>query len=415
MQSVLSNAAGGLFCAACLLAGLPSAATDFPEDETETSLDPERAGDVIWKTQIGTSYADEAIGVATGVAGNVLIGRSFVDGRSVRHTAGVEYSPAGKRLRTRQLDYVGPFYFEPTMAWEPAGDFLVASSAEVDLYDWDYLVAKYSPAGKRLWTDQRGYGAHDVASDGAGNVLLAGQTVSPGECCDSKAFATKYSPAGDLLWTSTLDGWSHFGTSDVIANAVATDSAGDVFLAGYTFNKFDGGNVAFVAKYDADGNFLWTGTLDFGDVTSGNAVATDAAGNVFVVGTGGGFGKGQRDAFVAKYGAAGELLWTRHVGTPEDDWGYGVATDAAGNVVMGGTTRGSLGALNQGSDDAFVAKYTRAGKRLWARQFGTAGNDSTSGVATDASGNVVIEGTTTGSLGGRNRGDADVFVVKLRP
>jgi hypothetical protein len=65
--------------------------------------------------------------------------------------------------------------------------------------------------------------------------------------------------------------------------------------------------------------------------------------------------------------------------------------------------------------DAFVAKYSPAGKRLWTRQFGTPEDDLSSGVATDAAGNVVIDGITRGSLGGPNHGDMDLFIVKLRP
>jgi O-glycosyl hydrolase len=301
------------------------------------------------------------------------------------------------------------------MAWDSAGNFLIASSGDVDLYGLEYFVAKYSAAGTRLWTRQQGYGAYEVATDAAGNVLIGGQTSLLGECCNSEAFAAKYSPAGQLLWTRILDGWSYFGTDDVIGNTVATDAAGNVVVAGYTFKCDDWRYFAFLAKYNADGKFLWTRKFVFGDNASGRAIATDAAGNVVIVGMARSSPDGPGDAFVAKYSPAGKRLWTRQFGTPEDDWASDVTTDAAGNVVIGGTTWGSLGGPNQGSDDAFVAKYSPAGKRLWTRQFGTPENDSASGVATDAAGNIVIDGMTWGSLGGPNRGLGDVFIVKLRP
>jgi hypothetical protein len=351
MRSVLLNVAGGLFCAACLLAGPPVAATDLPEDEAV--VDPERAGDVVWSRQLGTPYFDQAIGVATDAAGNVLIGGSLgIENRTV----GVKYSPAGKRLSTRQLGSLGPWYSIRTMAWDSAGNFLIASKVDGDLYGLEYFVGKYSAAGTRLWTRQQVYGANDVATDAAGNVLIGGQTVNPGECCNSEAFTAKYSPAGKLLWTRTLAGWDYFDTDDMGANAVATDATGNVFIAGSTAKRYEGPAFAFVAKYNPDG----------------------------------------------------KLLWTRKLGA--GSWGSAVATDVAGNVLIGGST-GSFG----GPRDAFVAKYSPSGKRLWTRQFGTPEEDSRSGVATDAAGNIVIDGMTRGSLGGPNRGDGDVFVLKLRP
>jgi hypothetical protein len=248
-----------------------------------------------------------------------------------------------------------------------------------------------------------------VATDAAGNVLLGGQTGVPAECCNSEAFVAKYSPAGKLLWTRTLNGWDYFGAEHAVADAVATDAVGNVFIAGWA-------SGAFVAKYNAHGKLLWTRKLDLKDYTSGTAVATDAAGNVAMVGMTRVF-NGPEDAFVAKYSPAGKRLWTHQFGTLEDDAASGVATDVAGNVVIVGSTWGSLGGPNQGFDDAFATKYSPAGKRLWTRQFGTPEGDGASGVATDAAGSVVIDGTTWGSLGGPNHGTgySDVFIVKLRP
>ena len=107
-----------------------------------------------------------------------------------------------------------------------------------------------------------------------------------------------------------------------------------------------------------------------------------------------------------------EPLWVRQLGTETWDIALGVATDAAGNVYLAGSTRGSLGGANSGRDDAWVAKYDAAGHVLWKRQLGTNTSDNASGVATDAAGNVYLAGSTHGSLGGANRGSNDVWVAK---
>jgi hypothetical protein len=62
-----------------------------------------------------------------------------------------------------------------------------------------------------------------------------------------------------------------------------------------------------------------------------------------------------------------EPLWVRQLGTKDYDVASGVATDAAGNVYLTGNTEGSLGGPNRGEADAWVAKYDAAGHALWVR------------------------------------------------
>ena len=89
-----------------------------------------------------------------------------------------------------------------------------------------------------------------------------------------------------------------------------------------------------------------------------------------------------------------------------------MATDGRGNIYISGTTDGALGAANAGRDDVFLAKYSAAGDLLWIRQFGTAGIDFCGGVAVDAQGDLYICGSTYGDLGGVSLGEADAFVGK---
>src|SRR5262249_45987744 len=63
--------------------------------------------------------------------------------------------------------------------------------------------------------------------------------------------------------------------------------------------------------------------------------------------------------------------------------------------------------------DAFVRKYDASGNELWTRQFGTAGIDVAHAVAADATG-VYVAGVTDGAFTGQtNVGSRDAFVVKL--
>ncbi len=236
--------------------------------------------------------------------------------------------------------------------------------------------------------------------------------------------------------------WLHQagGAGDDFGTGVAVDGSGNVWVTGFfagdaafggTTLTGVGGNDAFVAKYDVNGKALWArsagGTLsDFG-----TALAVDGSGDVVVTGSFHGdamFGTtmltsaGVYDVFVAKYDAAGTLLWARSVGGTNDDIGYGVAIDKSGNIavtgyfvdvaVFGGTTLTSAG-----SGDMFVAKFSAGGTLLWAHSAGGATEDYGNGVAVDGSGNVAVTGafagdatfgTTTLSAAGVN----DIFTAK---
>jgi hypothetical protein len=105
---------------------------------------------------------------------------------------------------------------------------------------------------------------------------------------------------------------------------------------------------------------------------------------------------------------AADLDWaTYHGGTLLDE-GLAVATDAAGNVYLAGLTRSagihfaSAGAhlvAAPGGRNAFLAKFNNAGVRQWATYYGGTGNDFGLSVATDAAGNVYLAGYTSSTTG----------------
>src|SRR5262249_59490266 len=115
-------------------------------------------------------------------------------------------------------------------------------------------------------------------------------------------------------------------------------------------------------------------------------VAVDASG-VYVAGDTDGTlpgqtGAGGRDAFVRKYDGAGNQLWTRQFGTSGFfDSALGVAVDASGGFVAGFIDGTLPGQTSAGDIDAYVRKYDAAGNELWTRQFGTSAHDFASRVA----------------------------------
>lgn len=151
------------------------------------------------------------------------------------------------------------------------------------------------------------------------------------------------------------------------------------------------------------------------------AVTADAQGNVYVAGltyspdfpvTPGAFQTkfGQTsDAFVAKLGPDGKLIWCTYLGGILDDWATGIALDGAGNVLVAGWTRSAdfpvtpgavQGKWNFGGFDAFVAKLDPTGsKLLYATFLGGPRDDWAVGLAADTAGNAYVAMTTQSAAG----------------
>jgi hypothetical protein len=299
--------------------------------------------------------------------------------------------------------------------------------------------------------------SYSVASDTFGNVYIAGITDSPGGLAsggfqnsygggNTDAFLVKFDSSGNRLWATYYGGPDDDGAYDV-----CTDQAGNVYLAGYTLstsgiaaggykNSYSGARDAFLAKFDPNGNRLWA--TYFGDslYDEGDQVETDAQGNVYfcgftssvsgiaVSGFQNTFAGGTYDAFLVKFNAAGSLQWSTYYGGTGNDNAYGVAISAAGEVYLAGQTNSPGGVASSGFQnsigggfDAYLVKFSSGGARVWATYYGGTGGELGLAAATDPSGNVFLSGTTLSASGiafnGHQNsfagGNSDAFVVKF--
>jgi len=243
-------------------------------------------------------------------------------------------------------------------------------------------------------------------------------TDSDGTTTDSDGTTT------DSCLSTSISSRQPARSSNDYAYGVATDSSGNVYVAGGTNGGLDGNTNAgntdlFVVKYNSSGTKQWTRQLGSSSRDSANGVATDSSGNVYVTGmTNGGLdgckNAGIEDLFVVKYNSSGTKQWTNQLGSSSRDSADDVATDSSGNIYVTGTTYSELdGNTSAGKADLFVVKYNSSGTHQWTKQLGTDRYDEARGVATDSSGNVYVTGYTEGGLDGNTSlGKADLFVVK---
>ena len=394
-------------------------------------------GALLWqKRTTGLAGSNDVVrALAVDRNGNVIVTGSSLGTASQTDYYTVKYAAADGALLWEKR-YNGPANGNDEAAaavLDSSGNVVVTGSSNngtassgTDPNGNDYYTAKYAAGnGALLWEKRynapanRADSATAVALDANGNVVVTGASRSDSNgdgLYDNDYYTAKYAAAdGALLWEQRYNGLLAFGD---IASAVAVDPAGNVVVTGSS-----GGY--YTAKYAAsDGALLWskryTGPGVGGD--SASAVAVDGSGNVVVTGSSvSGSPTQDFDYYTAKYAAAdGALLWEKRYNGPAngDDRARAVEVDAAGNVVVTGSSYDTPSAFDS-FGDYYTAKYASAdGALLWERRYkGPAnGGDSASSLALAPNGLIAVTGSSDGDAGtGINSDFATVLYREVPP
>ncbi|HMW96068.1 MAG TPA: Ig-like domain-containing protein [Flavobacteriales bacterium] len=343
--------------------------------------------------------------------------------------------------------------------------------------DVDGMIAKFDRYGGLVWaTYYGGDGLEDFASCAAYDDVLyaSGNTSSQGIEMSftaeqhnygggvRDAILVKFNAAtGDVVWDTYYG-----GTQNDRGRACAVGDDGSVYLAGVTYstaaipgadpgfqvhqstyagtdNPALGGDGYLVRFNPNTGSRLW-GTY-FGGEKADQVFGCDVApdGNVYIAGgtssTSGIAANGYDgtvdgyDAYMAKFGADGALLWGTYYGGSGGDQANacGVAPDGSPHMVgqtfsLDAITSSGVESSTGGAADVFIVKFDPAGgagSRSWGRRFGGPFDDDAKGCSFDAEGHLLVTGTTTSGSGiamvGASQsvmdGSSDAYLVEFDP
>lgn len=236
----------------------------------------------------------------------------------------------------------------------------------------------------------------DFVIDDDGNVIITGEfyqflnqgSFSMNVITGINFFLLKYNPMLDeILWGVYASGSSSTGSKvdlDGDGNIYVTGSYNDQTTFIDTLLTADNVNHnLFVAKFNTNGEKMWVRTADGIDEVHGYGIASDASGNVFIVGEFEGTvslqgteltSAGMYDVLIAKYDTDGNLQWADHVGGPESDEGYDIELDANEDIILLAdasidvTYRGSNIEISGFDEPLLIKLTTTTGELIWSKR-----------------------------------------------
>ena len=384
-------------------------------------------GQLIWAKRIGTSASEAAAwAVAAGPNGATAIAGWKTELRGdppamtqvpmvARYTAG-----GARWMRT----YAGAGRAND-VAIDRTGNVYVA--ATLDQREGDIVVLKYSAGGAFLWAtepyDGTGGGspdeAREIAVDGAGNVVVAGQSVVSGAGV-AGIVVLKYDAAnGTMMWAPPGGVFPSSGDPDAGAyylGGLALGATGDIYVAGSQIRRSGGVwlHHALIVKFSgATGAWAngWTyepkhapAALFEGIAVRGSVVV--AAGSIWDPAV-----NRSEHAVVAKYDL--DLAPSRArewgIGDATEEWLGDVTLDGSGNVYATGDQWLDT---KTGYDRAVTVKFSPTLATIrWKATYLPASRDAEAWyILRDGAGNVYVAGVKDDA-----GGNEDVLTLKYSP
>jgi len=260
------------------------------------------------------------------------------------------------------------------------------------------------------------YAGVDLVFYGNERELEYDFTVAPG--ADPRAIRLRFEGADDLSVNSdgALVLRTRAGEVKHERPFVYQESNGSRSVVAAAFNQFDDGSIGFdIGEYDKTQPLVIDPILVYSTYLGGMAddfgrgIVADSAGNAFVMGDS--FSSNflrqasptNSDVFIGKLALNGLLLAYTYFGGSKNDTATGLAVDAAGNLYLGGSTQSadfpifnSVGSVMNGPSDAFAVKLTpSADQFFYSSLVGGSGQETGIGIAADTLGNAYITGRTS--------------------
>ncbi len=289
----------------------------------------DNTGTCVWVRSAGGTQSDIGNGITLDGAGNVLVTGQFT-GTATFGGFNLTSMNGSTDVFTTKLDGNGNFLWAKKgsgpltdkgidIACDASGSVFVTGMFS-DTITFDFVhnnnmanaifVVKYDASGNEQWFCRAGGGIINVVSgiaiDQNGNAFITGDfqgtlsifstsgLTTLTNAYPNRIFALKFSPTGALIWST-----AHGSHGAVSAKNIAIDGAGNPYIVGNfqcrmnqyadqygqgTFNSVGFWDI-FVTKLNSSGSWQWSRQAGGHNNESGNGIALNAGGEVFITGS----------------------------------------------------------------------------------------------------------------------------------
>jgi hypothetical protein len=398
-------------------------------------------GQATWAGSLG---AGSPTSVIVDNAGNVIIsgstnatqGFDFDIGPSVFGATGsfgngryiAKYSPSGTVLWAKTIPtndapstnsiavdqndnifFAGLFHGSCDFDPDPNASSIVTTPANnINTY-----VVKFDPQGNFQWVKTAAGYARSLDVDTNGDVVMTGSFANTVDFDPSDGnYSLSASAGGCFIWKLSNSGSlifaKNFGTSNVsgvVPTVVKVGStnqiviAGQIWATGVDFDpsasatNFQGSDDWFIAKYNADGSYLWAGIVssDLDATVTITSLTLDSSDNILFTGEMNGavdfdpistsYFYGTADTYVCKwYSANGLFLWLKKTSSNQGEFSPSIVCSGNNDIYVSGLFRGptdfdpsdatyTIGASPNGTydQDPFYWKLNSSGDFVWVK------------------------------------------------
>ncbi len=353
----------------------------------------DKDGALIWSTYFGGNGSDDSYNYP-----RLLSDGSIAICGSTTSTNGIA------SLGAHKISYGGSYdnflaVFEPNgkLRWSTYFGGIgeeTEPSISVDLDDNIFLTG-YSTSKSGITSD----GAFQKQNNGGydGTVAKFNKT-------GKQLWCTYYGGSGsDYFWTSEVD---KDGNLYVGGSAGSSQLAS----IGAFKTTYGGNSDGLLVKFDQNGQRIWSTYFGSGGKDDVYYLNIDSKDNIYIMGattsTGGiastgaysTVNSGNEDVFLAKFDKNGNRLWSTYIGGEEWETIFGCDFDNDDNIYLSILTKSQAFTTTEdvpttyhsgGIWDAAFVKFSPSGELKWSTYFGGDGNDRALGIALDQSQNIV--------------------------
>lgn len=325
------------------------------------------AGNFEWAKSIGGTDFDFGTDISVDQSGSIYVTGQFSSTVDFDPGAGVQNATANSssNIYILKLDASGNFVWVNTYAgfFSFGGGQFIVTDTNGDLYTAGGFssTADFDP----------GAGTFDLSSFGGNDI-----------------FISKLSASGNFIWAKNIG-----GVSSESVKSLEIDNANNLYLAGKFSGTADfdpgigtsnlvssGANDIFVAKLDANGDYVWARNMGGTDDEEAISLSVDSDGSVFTtgsflgtadfdpgIGTNNLTSAGFQDVFISKLDANGDFAWAKRVGGSSTDIGKAISVDLFGSLYVTGDFNDTVDfdpgngvseLVTNGSPDVFVLKLS---------------------------------------------------------